>query len=121
MCARVMLPPVSNEWSRNPRRACPWLVSQRVRAVDPAQHPRALSELASLASTPNGWFSLDGQRLSPQVPALIEKFANSGLIERRRDPSGEGDALHFVDEGLPSYLWMLSARAAPPAVATAAA
>ena len=88
----------------------PVLVAQRVRIADPSTHPAPLAELAALASTPNGWFSLDGHKPSPQVHALIEKFGNAGLLERRRDPSGESDALHFVDEGLPSYLWMLAAR-----------
>jgi Cdc6-like AAA superfamily ATPase len=89
----------------------PVLVAQRVRAADPGAYPEALSDLAAMASTPNGWFSLEGGRSSPQVKALIDKFTSAGLIEHRRDPAGEGEALHFVDEGLPSYLWMLAARA----------
>jgi hypothetical protein len=89
----------------------PVLIAQRVRAANPGSQPGPLAELAAMASTPNGWFSLEGQKPSVQVKALIEKFGSAGLLEHRRDPAGDGDALHFVDEGLPSYLWMLAARA----------
>ena len=89
----------------------PVLIAQRVRTANPGSQPQPLAELAAMASTPNGWFTLEGQKASAQVKALIEKFASAGLIEHRRDVAGEGDTLHFVDEGLPSYLWMLAARA----------
>lgn len=89
----------------------PVLVAQRVRIADPGAYPQPLAELAAMAGTPNGWFTLEGQKPAPQVRSLIEKFTSAGLLEHRRDPAGEGEALHFIDEGLPSYLWMLAARA----------
>ena len=67
-------------------------------------------ELAALARTLNGWFSIEGQKPSAQILALIKKFGSAGPLERHCDPTGDGNAPHFIDKGLTSYLWILAAR-----------
>lgn len=89
----------------------PVLVAQRARTFDTGTDAGALAHVARLGSTPNGWFSVSSaDRAAPGVAALLERLTSLGLLERRR--GGDDDALHFVDEGLASYFWILATRAA---------
>jgi len=75
-----------------------------------------VSAVARAASTPDGWFTPadlleklpPGMSIDDAAGALGEIARRDGLLEREAE--AQGVRYRFIDEALPTYLWMLVAR-----------
>ncbi len=93
-----------------------YATANRMQRVDIKHQAALLGVIARVASTPDGWFSLQdllaGSQDEAQGQAALGILQNDliafGLVDS--DTTDGESRFRFVDEGLANYLWMLVAR-----------